>query len=167
MALALFRKSMSMIRSSSSGDREVPLLLVHDAREDDVQQGGLAERAERRVVVGLEAVGAAPEPQHAHQHVVVVEQPVEELPRRRPRRRAVPGGRAGGPSARGRSRVISLEVLDGQEHALQERVDLVLDPPQPVLLLDPLDAEVAEELLAAVLVRTADRHDPLPLPAHA
>ena len=37
-------------------DREVPLLLVHDAREDDVQESRLPERAERGVVVGLEAV---------------------------------------------------------------------------------------------------------------
>ena len=69
-------------------DREVPPLLVHDAREDDVQERGLPERAERGVVVGLEAVRAAPEPQDPHQDVVLVDEPVEELPR---------GGLAAGP----------------------------------------------------------------------
>ena len=56
-------------------------------------------------------------------------------------------------------------VLDAEEHGFQHGEDLVLDPPQPLARVDPLDVELAQQLARSVLLRAADPDHPLPLAA--
>jgi hypothetical protein len=146
--------------------QEVGLHLLDQPREDDGQQRRIGEDPARalRHAVGL-AVGTHPVADGALEDVVVVEQPFQERARRVDvSRTAAPALEPRQDLARGGEHL--LEVLDRGEDRLEHRVDLVLDVPQALLRLDPLDLEVTVDLARALVVRSAQPDDALPLAAH-
>ena len=137
-------------------DGDVRALFLHQAGKDDGQQLESRKAPSARRDRARTAVPAV-ESDDAHEDVVVVHQPVEELPRR---------GGAVGSASRSRRRPQFRDVLAHgrnprrQEHALQERVHLVFHAPHSFARFHTLDAELAEQLLGAVLPRPADPDNP-------
>ncbi len=144
---------------------EVALHVLHHPGKDHREQGLVGEDAGRGLVQLVEAsVRGGLVADRAHEDVVVVAQPVEERP----------GGREvlllGVARAQPRAQLLAdpahvLEVGHREEHALQDREDLVLDPAQPLLRLHGLDLEVAVALFAPLIVGVADPDHSLPLAA--
>ena len=145
---------------------EVLLDVLHHTREHDRKQGGVGEDAGGALAHAVERPVAAGRVGHrAHEDVVVVVQPLQELARRGEL------GRVAAASAQPRSELAAhpahvLEVLDRQEDRLEQREHLVLDPPQLLARLKRLEVEQAIALLAALGLRVAEGHDALPLAPH-
>jgi hypothetical protein len=142
---------------------EVLLDVLDDAGEHHRQQRRVAEDAGRRLVHALKhPVGPRGVGHRAHEDVVVVLQPLQEgAGRGELARVAAARAQPWHQLAAGAPHV--LEVVDRQEHGLQQREHLVLDTAQPLLRLHRLDVEQAVALLAALRLRVAKGRDALPL----
>ena len=132
--------------------------------EDDRQERGVRERPVRALVHPVERpVGGRPIGDGPHEDVVVVEQPLDEIPGRRLLPRVAPRAAEAPEQILARPSHVG-EAAHRQEDRLQGREDLVLHPSSPVPGLQGLDLEGGVALPAPLLLDAAEGDDPLPLP---